>query len=209
MKEEVIQNFKSKKISNKTSIYLLPMIGSVYNDFVSNSFPKSNYISCYLKDATLPDDDKVNNSEKILIQYKFSGDLNFIEFEKKLMSNENFEFYYEIDKYHTMYVFKIPELWISDYNKFKEWKPSSFSQEYKNKVKFFYKLTNDHIICKVLNKDESLFKQLDDTVGEKVPRNLEASSFPYFEEIEYFREEFKYKEAMKLLRNSFESETNN
>lgn len=207
MNNEVIEEFLNgeKKGLNKSTVYLLPMLGLYESDF-RGPFPNNLFKNCFIKDSTL-DPDSAINKNKILLRYKFSGRIGFQALEKKLLSHPDFFTSYEIDKYHTMYVYEVPVRWEKDYHKFMEWKPSQFSKDYKEHIIKFYGQNPTNKLYKILYKSEELFKELDKLTGVKVPRELEASSVPYFEEIESFREEFKVKgSALEENRYLFELE---
>jgi hypothetical protein len=207
MNNEVIQEFLNgeKKGINKSTVYLLPMLGLHESDF-RGPFPNNLFQNCFIKDNTL-DPDSAINKNKILLRYRFSGKIGFQKLDKKLTIHPDFFISYEIDKYHTMYVYNIPIRWEQDYQKFINWQPSKFSKDYKEHIIRFYGSTPMNKLYKVLHKSEELFIELDNLTGTKVPRDLEASSIPYFEEIEYFREEFKVKGSPVDQPNySFETE---
>jgi hypothetical protein len=102
---------------------------------------------------------------------------------------------YDPDFAHVMYVFNVPEQWKEDYIKFKNWQPSKFSKEYKKQIIDFYNLDEDHPVVQTLNKSEKRFKQLEAQFKITIPRELEASSSPYWE-IEYYNDSFKSKKLL-------------
>jgi len=195
MNNDIIQEFLNgeKKGINKSTVYLLPMLGLYESDF-RKDFPNNLFQNCFVKDITL-DEDSAINKNKILLRYKFSGKIGFKQLERRLTTHPEYFTSYEIDKYHTMYVYDIPIRWEKDYHRFLEWKPSKFSKDYKEHVIRFYGSSPINKLYKVLHKSEELFVELEKQIGTKVPRDLEASSSPYWEEVEYFREEFKVKSS--------------
>lgn len=202
--EEIISNFKltftqgNKNYPNKTSNYVLPMLGNTVGEFKSNElFPQCQFRSAFLGDNT----HDIYKNDKILLCYKFSGKQEYINFENTLRDNFYYVDEYEVDKMHTMYVFDVPKTYIDDYLKFLEWKPSKFSNSYKIQIQKFYNLSEKHPLYQTLYKKEERYKELEKQYDITIPRDLEASSSPHWD-IEYYNEEFKVVKPMeKLLEN--------
>lgn len=196
--EGVIKNFKltftnkEQANSNKSTSYLLPMLGRVATDFRSAFFPSSQFRALFIGDKT----HNLYQENKLLLLYKFSGKEEFIKFEEFLENIENYVGKYEPDKQHTMYVYDIPTKWLSDFNKFKDWKPSEFSEDYKKHIVNFYTLGKTHPLYQTIYKKEERFQELEDVLGIKIPRELEAGSSPYWE-IEYYCDKFKVVNKIK------------
>ena len=201
---KIIEDFikGDKKGLNKSTVYLLPMLGTYESDFKGNSY-SNLFQNCFIGDRTLPENDEINQN-KILLRYRFSGKLEYRHLERMLTRHIEYVTNYEVDRLHTMYVFNVPLKWESDYNKFKEWKPSQFSQEYKDHMLKFYGFNSNSRLYKVLYKTEDLFLEMEKQYEVKIPRDQEASSIPNFEEIEYFRKEFKeFKFDLGQVKRSF------
>jgi hypothetical protein len=186
--EDIIKNFKlliskgDTSISNKSTSYLLPMLGNRLTDFKSEYFPTCQFRSLFIGD-------KSHNSfkdNKLLLLYRFSGKENI----------DNYIGKYDPDKLHTIYVYDIPDKWKDDFNKFINWKPSQFSKEYKDRLESFYSLTNNSPLYKTIHKKEDRFIELESKIGVKIPRDQEAASIPYWE-IEYYCKDFKVINKLK------------
>lgn len=181
-----------KEVSNKSSSYLLPMLGKKALDFRSDFFPTCQFRSLFIGDKT----HDTFQENKLLLLYKFSAREDFIKFEGFLENIDNYLGKYEPDRHHTMYVYDIPNKWLKDFNRFKEWKPSEFSKEYKDKITEFYNLSTSHPLYQTIHKKEEKYLELEKVLNTKVPRDLEASSSPYWE-IEYYSEIFKVVDKIK------------
>lgn len=185
--------------NNKSTAYLLPMLGFTVNSFKSPQFPMTQFRSLFIGDKSHDSFD----DNKLMLVYKFSGKEEFIRFESFLESLPTFKDKYEPDKFHTIYVYDIPTIWREDFDKFLQWKPSEFSKEYKQQIAKFYNIQNySDPIMKVVYKSELLFEELENKIGCLVPRDLEASSSPYWS-IEYWQKEFcKVKSFDKMKENN-------
>jgi len=196
--EDLIKKFKlnfktgNTVVSNKCTSYLLPMLGRKATDFKSAYFPTSQFRSLFIGDKT----HDTFNEDKLLLLYKFSGREEFIKFEGFLENTDCYLGKYEPDKHHTMYVYEIPDKWLKDFNKFKEWKPSEFTNEYKAHIVQFYDLATSHPLYQTIHKKEERYLQLEKEYDIKIPRDLEASPAPYWE-IEYYSKEFKVIDKIK------------
>jgi len=203
-KEELKKNFKKlfnnfsqgdNVVGNKSTTYLLPMMGLDSKTFRGLTFPYNQFRSVFIGDKTHDSFE----GDKIMLLYKFSGKEEFINYEVFLESLPTYIDKYEPDKYHTMYVYDIPFKWKDDFEKFKQWKPSEFSKDYKLHITKFYGLDQHSPVYQTLYKIEDRYKDLEDKLGINIPRDLEASSSPYWE-IEYYQEEFKLLKSFELAK---------
>lgn len=158
-----------KEVS-KSFKFILPMLGKGFYEF-------GDILSVFVGDL-----DKPNLNNHIFILYKYDGSKYFAQFEVKLRDHKLFETYYDPTKEHVMFVFKVPEEYQNEYNLFKEANPScfgSFSTQYKNHIlKFFNEVFDLSLIKKILWRDESLYKELEQKLGVKIPRNVDPTSVP-------------------------------
>jgi len=168
-----------KKVT-KSFKFILPMLGEYYGQFGE---PESVFVG---------DVDKPEFDNHIFVLYGWDGSKYFAAFEAKLREHPLFEDYYDPTKQHVMFIFKVPEKYQAEYNLFKEANPScfgSFSVSYKNHIlKFFNGIFDLKTIKKILWKDESLYKELETSLGVKIPRELDNISVPDME-IEIFNKE--------------------
>lgn len=181
---------------NKSGTYIFPMLGKLRSYYAGAVFPKTQYKNCFVGDLTEED-----TEGKILLLYKFSGDLKYIQFEAELMKHPLFERMYEPDNSHSMYVFGIPDEYRQDYEWFKRGKYSHFSPEYKQQIQKFFNLKDDHDVMQVLRKDPKKFEKLEADLGMKIPRDQECSSIPNWD-IEYFRDEYKQVKGLAQVSSS-------
>src|SRR5690349_3772812 len=85
--------------NNKSTPYLLPMLGFSVNSFKGPNFPMSQFRSLFIGDKSHDSFD----DNKLMLVYRFSGKEEFIRFESFLESLPTYIDKYELDKFHTMY----------------------------------------------------------------------------------------------------------
>lgn len=196
---DIRENFKPGTI-NKTDVYITPMVTALEVSIRGGRrFPQDCYVNTFLGDKTNPE----HSSNRIMLLYRIPRQTVenvkiWNNFETYLTGLPSYITDYKVDKYHRMFVYGVPDIWKEDYKKFLEWKPSQFSKEYKEHIRYFYgNVPNNMPIMQVLNKDEQRFRELEEMIGTKIPRDLEASSVPYWGE-EYYQEQYRVLTALQL-----------
>lgn len=117
----------------KASKYIFPLLKM--NGDISNNKSflwKTNFINCYI--GTFED----GITDRIYLVYRFSGQLDYIEFEKKLESIPTFLDKIDLDLYHVMYIFNIKDKDYYNYSCFKKGNYSLFSEDYKERILNFH-----------------------------------------------------------------------
>lgn len=175
---------------NKSYTYVLPMLGLSIKQFYEVSFPKANFLNAFIGD-----DSKGLRDNCVLLLYKFSGKLDYIDFENKLREHPEFQASYEPDKRHTMYVFTVPVKYQEEYNKVIEGKYSHLSEEYKSHILQFHNIDAASSVYEVLYKKEPAFIRLEQKYSIKIDRNQEAAGLLVWDR-ECFQEKYKVKESL-------------
>lgn len=150
---------------NKTIGYVLPFLnnnGKIELDFFwSNrdlgNFPTNLFVNAFSKCEEFPE-----LESHIFLLYKFSPNPIFQNFENKLSYLPEFVQAYDPDKYHRMFVFKIPEEYLDTLKMFREGKFSKFKESYKAAILKFHKLDSKYIKDPNNNKNTitgTLYKQ--------------------------------------------------
>lgn len=189
---------------NKTDVYILPMLADEEQILRSDKrFPQNLYRKTFLGDASSNE----YKDGKILLLYRLPRQTvdnitYWNNFEKYLCGLPTYITDYKADKFHRMFVYDVPNVWKEDYNLFLKWKPSKFSELYKRKIqKFYNNIDISNPIMGVLYKTESRFKALEEKFDISIPRDLEASASPYWDE-EYYQESYKVKYAIEPLESN-------
>lgn len=170
----------------KTARWIMPMIGRP-GETQTNYKYDSYFVNAYLGT------NDTGYMREIYLVYRFSGSLEFRNLDTLLTNNELFDRQIELDSYHTMYIFTIPEHYLEDYFKFIEGKYSLFSDNYKKQILSF--LLNPSIVSHedvkksltygVLYKTNRRKEQLLDVIGREYSeeiKTLEYYSIPKEEE---------------------------
>lgn len=189
MVEESIKNYYDfLKGVNRSCTYILPMMGTKRKDFL-------NLKSCFIGDELRPD-----LTEHILLLFKFSSDRWFLNYEEELKANPLYVENYDADKFHIMYVFKVPEGQLENYNHFKNSRYSQFDKDYKRHIISFYELRSDNHVIKVLYKLEDKYLELEEKLNVHIPRTQEIGSIIDLN-LEVFRDWMKYKNIFNIKGN--------
>jgi|694.fasta_scaffold77970_3 hypothetical protein len=191
---------------NKADVYIAPMLVdsevALRND---SKFPQNLYRKTFIGDKTRNKQYMYDN--KIMLLYRLPRQTKdnityWNNFESYLCGLPTYLEDYKADKFHRMFVYSVPEMWKEEYELFKQWKPSKFSELYKQRIKKFYgDIDMSHPVMGVLYKTEERFKFLESKYGLTIPRDLEASPMPYWDE-EYYQEEYKSKFAIEPIKES-------
>ena len=117
-----------------------------------------------------------NNSNCIALLYRFSADPLFLQLEKAFKQFSYFREVEDIDPYHVLFVFNIPDKYKREYNKFIKGKYSKLAKMYKLHILEFFNLDKDSQVCQVLFKSPKRKKLLEDILGVELPNNSELLS---------------------------------
>lgn len=169
-----------KKNFNRSYTYLMPMLGIVYDQF-------KNVKACFVGD-----EDKPQYQEHLFVLHK--KDDTEESYYKSLESHPMFVERYMVDLQHEMFVFEIPDSQIDNYRKFRDSKFSRMSNEYKQHLKSFFRILNNHPVMKILNRDEKYRKALEESLGVVIDKEAEVASVLDME-VEIFRDWMKVKEV--------------
>lgn len=190
----------SKIVINLSYTYLLPMLGLPYN-IGRESFV--NFRGIFLKNDDYPD-----LNDRLFLWLRSTGDRYYLAFEQTLRLLADYDFNYEPDKFHTIFVFKIPVEYKKEYDKFMQSKYSEFSESYKQALIRYHGYSKTNVgksIISVMYKEPEFYearekeinKGLDYKDWTRIPRDQEIGIL-LEERIkeETFSEDLKLKENM-------------
>jgi len=187
------KDYEERLMRNKSFTYILPMM-SKYFDVI-----RENLLNTFLYSGDHPE-----YKEHIFFLYKFSGDKKYIEYENYLENQDILEMYYDPDKYHTLFCFKIPEEYKDMYKKFLKGRYSEFPQDYKVLIFKFHGITDPvHRVAQVLFKHPDLREEWEDKLGVDIHEDAEVSSPPDIL-LETYQEKHKYVDPVKPDKKPFE-----
>ena len=148
---------------NKSSEFLLPMLGGNKTLFMYNSLLKNCYAG--------------TNEDKncIVLVYKYSDSLLFNKFERAIIKLRSFKKAFDLRKY-TIFIFKIPTYYKKEYKHFMDGKYSKFSLEYKLQILGFHEQEIEDRLGQILFKCEDLKNKLEYELDEILPEDSELYS---------------------------------
>jgi hypothetical protein len=173
---------------NKSYNYILPILGGKASDYIKNTSRHITFVNCFVGDENYPEFNK-----HIFLLYKYSSHEDYKEFEYGLQTHPLFVKMYDPATEYVMYIFRVPEEYQEDYQKFREGAYSKYSNNYKQQILNFYGLDlnkdYNNAVIGVLYKLESGFNATEAYINKnvpkqywiKIPRNQEASSKPELE----------------------------
>lgn len=109
--------------NTKTTSLMLPMYGK------SIGYYGHQFINCFLGDKDRPEFD-----EHILFLFKFSGTRDFTAFEAQMKSSPYYVTDYDPTREHVVFVYKVPEEFLTDYYKFVQGSYSRISPKLKTMI---------------------------------------------------------------------------
>jgi len=186
----------SEFLRTDSTDYITPMIGYGMNYFNYNLL-----VNAYIKAEDYKGNYKDRN-DLIFLVYRFLPHVSYTEFEPKLKSIGCYvDSYDNLDKRFTTFVFKCPDRWMEDYNKFQEGRFKNFSYSYKKQLYLFHSIINPNNpkeidvknpIYRILEDDPKLREQMEQNLsceyvnwnGEKrntkveIPKDISLKSKP-------------------------------
>lgn len=110
---------------SRSSTFIMPFIGHTQQDLRYNN----EFINCFI--GTEADGDYGSN---IYLLYRYSGTLEFARFEDQLLNHPLYEETIEVDKFQTLYSFRIPEDKKDDIDKIIKGQYSKISENSKQRI---------------------------------------------------------------------------
>lgn len=174
---------------NKTSLFLIPCVinTSEKKQIPISELQKSGFINAFIDDYGLIHSsfDWYHKTKEhyLYLLFKPKSLKTFSSEEEIYKKFSNWVDYYDLDDGNTMHVFKIKEIYHSDYNKFINGKYSQFSKKLKDK---YTNSLADGIVNKLETTRQQMCKIYD---GFDIPKSQEYMSIPDKKEEIYRYEE--------------------
>lgn len=150
----------------KTNIFLLPVLGGnrkvlFYESLLINSF--INYDEY---------------EDHLILLYRFSSELDFLKFEQAVKKFRTFVASYDPDKYHVVFVLRIPPKYSKVLKLFKEGKYSEFPESYKQKILDFHDFDIDGQTAQILYKSKERKRVLEKELSVEISDTSELYDIP-------------------------------
>jgi hypothetical protein len=117
----------------------------------------------------------------ISLLYRFDGSVEFANFEEKLKEREDFVSAKDVDKYHILYTFRLPESAKADIELITQSKYSKVSEEAKEQILDFHYSDRSKPIGQILYKCSLRRKEMEKELRHEIPADnelFEAFSIP-------------------------------
>jgi len=182
-----------RQMFNKSYTYIQPLL-SEYMEV-----RKEGLINVFIGSTEYP---KYTNN--IFVLFRYSGELDFVRYEDYVETSPLFVAKYDPDKYHVMFIFRVPPRYQEVYDNFKKGQYSKFPKPYKALIfKYHNIIDSNHKVAKVLYKHIDLREDLEERLGTFLPEGSEVSSIPD-PSLEVYTESMKIKDPLTPNETPFE-----
>ena len=165
-KNILFYNLKTAE-KTKSSIFITPMLGGEKKLWFYNQLLINTFIGI-----------KGELENKIVLLYKWSGDILFDKFQKAVRKFKSFFEIRNIDESHVLIIFNIPKRQERNFKLFKEGKYSEFNKNYKLKILDYHKMNVDNVIGQILFRTIGRKRILENKIGMSLPDDAELYSIP-------------------------------
>lgn len=150
-------------ILTKSSIFILPFLGKSRSQFKW----KDGFMNCFIGKEDEGYDDH------IYLWYRYEPSVEMDQFETFLMTHANYVSHEDVDKYHVLYKFEVPDEFKRDYRLIKSGKFSKISEVGKQRLLKFNKSGESSPLSKILYKHPDRKKKLEKDLGVVLDRDAE------------------------------------
>ena len=165
-KNILFYNLKTAE-KTKSSIFITPMLGGEKKLWFYNQLLINTFIGI-----------KGELENKIVLLYKWSGDILFHKFQEAVKKFKTFYEMRNIDENHVLIIFNVPKKQKRNFELFKEGKYSKFNKTYKLKILDYHKMNVDNVIGQILFKTVGRKRVLENKIGMSLPDDAELYSIP-------------------------------
>jgi len=157
-------------VLNKTSMFILPMIGHDRAKFKWNSSFMNSFVEV---------EDSPNDLGDIYLWYRYLPSVDMEAFEDFIVSLPTYVDMSDIDKHHVLYKLSVPEAYLPDYKLIIEGKYSQISEITKKRILDFHSSTKERPLGKILYKTEARKKELEKQLGVELDDDAELHDLFY------------------------------
>lgn len=155
-------------LPNKTSTFLLPLLNKSKFQLKYDSYFVNAYIS--------------NCHTYLCLVYRYTGTNLYKQFEESMIQDKLCVKHIDYDKYHVMYLFKIPSEFKGDIEHFLEGKYSKFSNTLKKLILKFYNGEKQNMVYQIVSKSPNLKQLIEKDLNVKLDNDAELHSKPTLEQ---------------------------
>lgn len=155
---------------NKSSLFILPMLGGTRKLFMFDSL----FVNAFIN---------INDYKNcICLVYRFSGDPLFLKFEQALKQFRTFKDTFDPSPHFVAFVFDVPTKYEEDYDKFIAGKYSKLTPQFKTRIMDFHSFNIYGEMAQILFQDEKRRKRLSEELGVELDEDSELYSIIDIEE---------------------------
>lgn len=152
-------------LPNKTTIFLLPLLNKTKLQLKYDSYFSNAYVS--------------NCKQYLCLMYRYTGTNLYKTFEESMLQDKLCVGHLDYDKYHVMYIFKIPEMFAEDVEHFFNGRYSKFSNELKKRIlKLYGGEMKESSVFQIINKSPKLKEKIEKELGVSLDKDAELASIP-------------------------------
>ena len=131
-------------------------------------------------------DDLISGEKVLYLWYKYEASIEMEEFEDKIKKHSQYICTIDVDQYHVLYKFSIPDKFKNDYSLIMEGKYSYVSEEAKERILNFHSASENTPLGKILNRDSSRREKMESELGISIPKEADLHDPPYIKDEIYF-----------------------
>ena len=149
---------------NKSSLFILPMLGGTRHLFMYDSL----FVNAFIN---------INEYKNcICLLYRFSGDPLFLKFEQALKQFRTFKETFDPSPHFVAFVFEVPATMVEDYSSFIKGAYSKISPQFKSKIMEFHGFTIHGEMSQILFQDEKRRLRMQQELDADIPAGSELYS---------------------------------
>jgi hypothetical protein len=173
----------------KASYFMLPALGENRSYFLWDSLFVNAFVD--VEDACYE-----SLGPHLYLLYRFSKKRSYARFEQIIQQNELFVNMFDVDPFHVLYTFRIPDELVIEYRLFKKGAYSKLHVNYKQQVLAFHQAGRSSSLAGILNKTESFRQRLSKDLAAEIHKSAELHDAPVLHE-ETFLNKYKIKKVLE------------
>tara|TARA_R110002126_G_scaffold47605_5_gene133369 strand:+ start:5033 stop:5824 length:792 start_codon:yes stop_codon:yes gene_type:complete len=160
---------------NKSSMFVMPLLGYNRGYYRWNT----DFVNCFIG----TEDD--GSDYTIYLWYKYTASIEMETLEGRLKEHPSFVSQEDVDQYHVLYKFSVPEKYVDDYMLILDGKYSYISEVAKERILDFHSSKKDRPLGKILYRDPERRRKIEKELGVTILESADLHD-PFYEEDELY-----------------------
>jgi len=165
---------------NKSSMFVMPLLGYNRGYFRWNT----DFVNCFIGT------EDEGSDYTIYLWYKYTASIEMEKLETRLKEHPNYVGQEDVDQYHVLYKFSVPEKYLDDYMSVLDGKYSYISDVAKERILDFHSSKKDRPLGKILFRDEGRRRKMEKELGVIIPDGADLHD-PFYEEDELYYNRYR------------------